>query len=165
MSGLETFEHSAARSSAVVSRLMLEPPDSWLAHDCEACFSSSGRLEPADLVRDGSVPHGVQVVVAGLVPANGDLVATALHVLDVQRLVDVADEVQDKLEGLLAQGRAGTGVDEGGCLLVDGRHDTALFLFAAVGRVLYAAFTRGGVAGIWKNVSLSQLDTGNGTDL
>jgi hypothetical protein len=100
----------------------------------------------------------VQVVVTGLVPTDGDLVAAPLHVLDMEGLMEVSDKlyalnadstysmsrhahsthVQDELEGFLSGGCV-VAPDEGGRLLVDGAYNAAFLLFAAVGRVRHSA--------------------------
>lgn len=99
----------------------------------------------------------VQVMVAGLVPAHSDLVAAARHVLDMQWLVEVSDEMKDELEGFLAQRLVGGRVGEGGRLLVDGGYNAAFLLFTAVGRVVHGALFGGRVAGILDDVSSLRL--------
>ena len=66
------------------------------------------------LLGDGGVPHGVQVCGC---PGEGDrhVVAAEIVVLVVQRLVDVADEVDDEHEGFVDVCAAELGVlDTGG---------------------------------------------------
>lgn len=98
-------------------------------------------LGARDLVRDVLVPDFVEVVVrAGVAEADWrDLVATAVRVLDVQRLVDVADEVDDVLQSLLAGGCVGAGIQEEVCLVRDGV-DYAAVLVLGIGAVLRVGY-------------------------
>lgn len=53
------------------------------------------------LLGDGRIPHVVEVRVLSP-PQHGDLVSAAEEILGVERLVDVAEEVDDELQRHLA---------------------------------------------------------------
>lgn len=91
-----------------------------------------GEGEVADeLLRDGRVPGSVQVG-AGAGKGHVDEVAADLEVLDVQRLVDVADKVDDPLEGLLLLVEADGFGDGAGRVVGDGADDAALLWAVAL---------------------------------
>lgn len=100
-----------------------------------------------ELLGDAGVPDVVQVEV-GAVEEDADAVAAAGDVLGVQRLVDVADEVDDELGGLLAVDGAqlAGGVDQPRGVVVQGGDDAALGL--AVARQVDVAARRRAVLGV-----------------
>lgn len=84
-----------------------------------------------ELLGDARVPHVVQVEAAA-VEQHVDAVAPALHVLRVQRLVDVADEVDDELggDGALPGREGAVGVEQARGVVVQGADDAAAVFFA-----------------------------------
>jgi hypothetical protein len=63
----------------------------------------------------------------GAVECDVNQVAADFEVLDVQRLVDVADEVDHPLERLLLLGQADGRGDSAGGVVGDGGYDAAFF--------------------------------------
>ena len=100
-----------------------------LAGQVGSPFLRIGEGEAANqLLGDGGVPGGVQVGV-GAVEGDVDEVSADFEVLDVQRLVDVAQEVDHPLQRLLLLDEADI-LGHGACRVVgNGRHD-ATFLWA-----------------------------------
>lgn len=94
---------------------------------------------------DARVPDVVQVEL-GAGPADVDAVAAAGDVLDVQGLVDVADEVDDELGGLGAQPGRQLRVEDLRGVVLDGGDDAALVLAVAVH--VDGAAARGRVFGV-----------------
>jgi hypothetical protein len=71
----------------------------------------------------------MQIVVrAGMAKADRDFIASAVSVLDVQWLVDVADEMDEVLHRFLAGCQVGAGVEEEDCLVGDCVNDATVFV-------------------------------------
>lgn len=104
---------------------------------------------PADaaeqLLGDARVPDVVQVQLAAL-PLHVDAVAALRDVLDVQRLVDVADEVDDELGRLRPAPRPQLRVQHLRRVVLDRAHDAAVLL--AVALEVDAAVRRRRVLGV-----------------
>lgn len=83
---------------------------------------------------------------AGAVEGDVDEVAADFEVLDVQRLVDVADEVDYPFQGHLLLGQADGGGHGAGRVVGDGGHDAAFF--RAVALIVYVAGGRWAVQGV-----------------
>lgn len=88
-----------------------------------------GAAQP--LVGNLAVPHVVQVVVLA-VPADVEAVAALGNVLVVQRLVEVADEVDDELGGLGALRPGQVGVERLGGVVCQGADDAPVRLAVAL---------------------------------
>lgn len=87
---------------------------------CGLLLGCSGiEAETVELARDGRVPDAVQVGALGAVPVegDGDVVSATAEILGVQRLVDVADKVQDKFQGFVTGPECGVWVQDDGSLL------------------------------------------------
>lgn len=86
-------------------------------------------LRPGDLVRNVFVPHLMQIVVrAGIAKADGDFIAAAVSVLDVERLVNVTDEMDEVFQRLLAGCLVRAGIEEEACLVGDCVNDATVFM-------------------------------------
>lgn len=108
-------------------------------------LSRREREVPNQLLRDRSVPGSVQVG-ASACERDVDEVAADFEVLDVQRLVDVADEVDHPFQGfLLLDQTDGFGYCAGG-VVGDSGHDAAFL--GAVALVVDVALLGGRVQGI-----------------
>lgn len=99
---------------------------------------------------DVGIPDRMQIVVgAGLPEAYFDLVTPPISILGMQRLMDVADEMEQIAKGFFARQAARVGRDEEGGLVGDGGDDTSFVLGATVLWVLYGARCWRGVTGIY----------------
>jgi hypothetical protein len=86
------------------------------------------------------IPDRVQIVVgAGLPEAYFDLVTPPIGILGMQRLMDVADEVEQVAKGFFARQAARVRRDKEGGLVGDGGDDTSFVLAATVLWILYGA--------------------------
>jgi hypothetical protein len=79
------------------------------------------------LLGDAGIPHVVQIQLCVL-PLYMDSIAPLSNVLRVQRLVDVADEVDDELGGLVAPPRVQAAVQQLGGVVLDRTHDASVLL-------------------------------------
>jgi hypothetical protein len=81
---------------------------------------------PRKFLRNRRIPRSMQIC-PGAVECDVNQVAADFEVLDVQRLVDVADEVDHPLERLLLLGQADGRGDSAGGVVGDGGYDAAFF--------------------------------------
>src|SRR5687767_11968578 len=82
------------------------------------------------LLGDGAVPDMVQVVVSPI-PLHVNPISTTLNVLVMQWLVQIFDEMQNKLRCLHAPPRRELGVESLGCIVCEGSDDAAVVLAVA----------------------------------
>ena len=83
---------------------------------------------PDHLLGNAGIPHMVEVVV-GVVEQDLYTISTACHILIVQRLMDISDEVDDELGGLAAPPRWERGIKGLQSIVLQGADDATL-LFA-----------------------------------
>lgn len=89
------------------------------------CLGRGLRRSARDGLGNFRVPDGVEVGVLAVVD-DIDTIAAGLEVLAVQRLADVADEVNDHLGGNLTISRAELGVCHARGVVGNGAHDAAI---------------------------------------